>query len=178
MNDAANDEVLLQNIADTIDAWAKVNGGRAFPAGDLDLALQILWQVPGAPRVAVVCEGESIRGNIEELGRVDRRFSLLISRGKGLRETRGQSLTSGTGGGPGMLKLVRSLRDFVRSFVLPGTAERVFYYKGYDVWGKEYGAPIDCYRLQFECGVQLTYFAPGDPGVPLSQQPPTDADDQ
>jgi hypothetical protein len=176
---AANmtDEGLLQTLAAYFDSWAAENGGKAYPAFDLSHLFEILSSKPGVPRVAVMVQGEETRESFpgaEVLGRVDRRFWLLISRGRGLQHNRGASLTDGAGGGKPMLQLVRELRDQCRAFNTGGwdsAMEFQIYYKGYQAWGIELGFPADTYRIEFELGCQLPVIS-NEPEDTVTVTPP------
>jgi len=144
-------------------AWASANSGRAFPASDVVDVFEQLRAKPGAPSCAVLFWSEDPRDNFELLGRVDRTFKIIVSRGRGFKLQTGESLTDGASGGPPMFDLVEEAREVARNLRgdLPGE-EAVPIYKGCGPFEAS-GLLLDAYEIRISFPNQLPVDA-ADPG--------------
>jgi hypothetical protein len=73
----------LKFLKEQLTPWVREVKGRVEIAADAVHLLGILATAPGAPRVVVLFDGEDKRGDYEELGKIDRKFIVVISRGRG-----------------------------------------------------------------------------------------------
>jgi hypothetical protein len=110
----------MNAVLAVLEPWAAENKGHARAAGDVVSVLDMLRAKPGGVLCAVVWEAEDPRGEWgSELGKVDRKFKVVVSRGRGLRLDTGESLTEGSAGGRPMYDLVEEVRELVRGVRLP-----------------------------------------------------------
>jgi hypothetical protein len=100
-----------------LEPWAADNGGNIKVASDKVHLFQILGASPGAPRAAVYFAGEKSRSkHFKDIaGKVDRKFWVCISRGRGFSAELGKSLTEGVAGGKPMFVLLEQAREEVRA---------------------------------------------------------------
>jgi hypothetical protein len=98
-------------------AWQKGNGGSVKVANDEPHLFQLLGVNPGAPRGAILFDDELPRDEKDDdwSGRVDRKFIIAISRGRGFKLDQGKSLTEGVAGGDPMFVLVEEAREILRA---------------------------------------------------------------
>ena len=115
-----------------LNAWHETVGGSCKVANDEPNLFQILGEAPGAPRSAVLFDEENPRSTVvnDLLGRVDRKFIIAVSRGRGFKLESGDTLTKGVAGGAPMFELVEQAREVLRSLRLLGENEPVPYYLG------------------------------------------------
>lgn len=155
----------LLAVRAALTAWARSLGGTVEIAGDPFHLLGLLQNKPGGLRVAILFQGETKRGEYEEAGLVDRNFSLVLSRGRGLAIEPADSLVATTpnAGGTPLFDLVEQARDLIRglqfenTLVIPLaslTTEVTPNYLGSETFAVE-GRPIDAYQLNFQIGTQL-----------------------
>lgn len=111
----------LKQIAAQLQPWATQENGRVEIAADAIHLLGILATKPGAPRVVVMFDAEEKFGEYEELGKVTRRFMIVISRGRGFALNPGDNLTEGTAGGKPLYELVEECREVLRAIVFDRT---------------------------------------------------------
>ena len=149
---AIKDQILF--LVDTFNGWAQQQmGGTAIAVPDLEAAWSTIKSGPGRPQVLVLLDGEEPRVNFaggEVTGMVERGFSVIIQRGRGLSAERGASLTDGSGGGRPLYDLVDELVELVRSTMVGD--EKTCYYKGFNQFGQEFGMLSDAYRIRFAAG--------------------------
>jgi hypothetical protein len=144
----------------TLDQLAQPEG-HAFVCSDLTHLWQLLFQKDNALRILIMYNGETFRETspgLDILGRVDRHFIVVVSRGRGLNVERGVPLVSDTSaGGPALYTWVEKVRDYCRAMVFdPDWTERPVYPKNVEPFNTQ-GAPliIDAYQINFDVGVQL-----------------------
>jgi hypothetical protein len=115
-----------------VEPWAAANAGSVKVANDKPHLFQLLGASPGAPRAAIYFVEEKPRSKkFNDLaGRVDRKFWVCISRGRGFNAELGRSLTEGVAGGKPMFILVEEAREEVRGVRQPDIDEARPYYKG------------------------------------------------
>ncbi len=145
----------LTFIAAQLQPWAAEVKGRVEIAADAVHLLGILATTPGAPRVVVLFDGEEKRGEYEELGRIDRKFIVVVSRGRGFKLDPGAQLTEGQAGGKALYDLFEEARELVRDMVFDRTTtEGIPNYTGGSRFAMEENA-VDAYQINFSIGVQL-----------------------
>ena len=147
-------------IVSTIEPWAASElNGKVARVPNMDACWRALSNREGAARVFVMVDGEDPRVNFpggEVTAMVERGFSVVISKGRGLKEDRGAGLTEGVGGSDPFLALLDALVDMIRSMVLG--EEKTIYYRGFDHFGKEFGVISDAYRIRFAVGTLRPMF--------------------
>lgn len=135
--------------------WAQLNRGSAHVAGDVVEMIEILRSRPGAPKCAIRFVSEDVRGEHDELGRVDRLFRVVVARGRGFKIESGESLTDGVAGGKPMFDLAEEVREIVRGLVFDlETTEGRAEYKGMREFEVQ-GIVMDAYEVSFAVGCQL-----------------------
>ncbi len=145
----------LKFVAAQLKPWADEVKGRVEIAADAIHLLGILATSPGSPRCVILFDAEDKRGEYEELGRVDRKFMVVVSRGRGFALDPGQSLTEGVAGGRPLYDLVEQCREMVRGMVFNReTTEGVPIYTGTARFSLEENA-VDAYQINFSIGTQL-----------------------
>jgi hypothetical protein len=145
----------LKQIEDAQNVWAKEYKGKAEIATDIVHFLSLLSLAPGSVRSAILFNGELPRGDIEELGRVDRSFLIAISRGRSLTLDQAGGLVNKSGSGEPLFNLVEFSRDSLLAMKFdPDTCERMPYYKGIRRVEVE-GFLIDAYQIEIQIGTQI-----------------------
>jgi len=146
MNIAEQMEFLLKAVG----PWAKQNGGSVKVANDKPHLFELLGAAPGAPRAAVYFVEEIARGNFTDItGKVDRRYWICISRGRGFNAALGKSLTEGVAGGKPMFVLCEEAREMARGVRLPDQTDDDTrpVYRG--IFPIEFeGATVDAYYVE------------------------------
>ena len=144
--------LITKGLAD----WAKTNGGSVKIANDIPHLFTIRGANPGAPRAAVLFAGETPRNaELDLLGRVDRKFYVAVSRGRGFKLNQGESLTEGVAGGKPMFVLVEEAREVLRSLRLSDLDDEPEpYYRGIDLLTFE-GVTTDCLRIEIQIAAQI-----------------------
>lgn len=109
-----------KQLLKALEPWAAENGGSVKVANDRVHLFQILGASPGAPRAAVFFVEERPRSRHfrDIAGKVDRKFRICISRGRGFNAALGKSLTEGVAGGKPMLVLAEEARELIRGLRL------------------------------------------------------------
>ena len=122
----------MKLMLDALAEWHKVVGGSVKVANDEPHLFTILGAAPGAARTAILFDEETARSekNNDLLGRVDRKFIVAISRGRGFNLDQGKSLTEGVAQGKPMFELVEEAREVLRGLRMLGENEPVLYYLG------------------------------------------------
>ena len=140
----------LKAIEKALLGWVKQYSGSAKIANDVPHLFTILGVKPGAPRCAILFAGETPRStNFEDVaGRVDRKYWIAVSRGRGFLLEQGKSLVDGVAGGPAMFELVEEAREIVRALRGAGTEDEPSpYYRGIELMAFE-GVTTDTYRIE------------------------------
>ena len=137
--------------------WHKTVGGSCKIANDEPHLFAILGENPGAPRSAILFDEENPRsGELNDvLGRVDRKFIIAISRGRGFNLNLGDSLTKGVAGGQPMFELVEQAREVIRSMRFGGD-EEVPYYVGSKRLQFQ-GVTTDAYAIMISLAADIPY---------------------
>lgn len=168
MRTAVKDQ--LESMRYTLDTWAQQYNGKAFIASDLNHMWKVAWQSSSQLRIICVYMGEVIRGDFKiaaATGRVDREFNVMLTRGKGFNQERGDSLTKQVGNEPPLFDLVEEARDILRSLV-DISAEAPVDYKG--IRTMQMGELIlDAYIVEFSVATDLPSLAdqPSNPAPPI-----------
>ena len=149
----------INTLVTALNTWGKTTDSKAEPATDLLHFFSIITRglslKPGAVRLAVMFNGETVRGDIEELGRVDRSILIGISRGRGLTLLGADALTRDTGAGDPLFDLAEQVRDTILGHQFDSqTGEAWPYYKGLKRIEIE-GMLIDAYQIEISIGTQL-----------------------
>ena len=149
----------LTAVQSALETWAENEGGRAYIASDRVHLYDLIGLSQGKPTVVALFMGETIRGEFEvaaALGRVDRQFLAVISRGRGMKANPADSLVQDGGGGKPMFELVESVRDIIRTLELdPDTTERPIDYKGIAPVDFGENTRTDAYQIEFSIGTAL-----------------------
>lgn len=142
-------------IAAALKDWAQETKGRVEIASDAMHLLGLLSTSPGAPRCVVMFDSEEKRGEFEESGGVDRKFLVIVSRGRGFT-LEGDSLVKGAAGGKPMYDLCEEVREIIRAlrFTDAGATEVLPNYLATRRFTLEESA-TDAYQIEFSTGVQL-----------------------
>jgi hypothetical protein len=132
-----------------LEPWAAANAGSIKVANDKPHLFQLLGTSPGAPRAAVYFVEEKPRSKKfnDIAGRVDRKFWVCVSRGRGFNAELGRSLTEGVAGGKPMFILVEEAREEVRGIRQEDIDEARPYYRGTQPIELE-GATVDAYYIE------------------------------
>jgi len=139
----------IRLLLKALEPWVAANAGSVKVANDKPHLFQLLGTNPGAPRAAVYFVEEKPRSRrFDDIaGRVDRKFWVCISRGRGFNAELGKSLTEGVAGGKPMFILVEEAREEVRGSRQEDIDETRPYYKGTYPIELE-GATVDAYYVE------------------------------
>lgn len=152
-------------LVTALNGWGKSTSSTAEPASDVVHFFGIITRglslKPGAIRLAVMFNGEIPRGDIEELGRVDRSYLIGISRGRGLSLQQSDSLIRDTGAGDPMFDSLEQIRETVLAAVFNaesgfGAPENIPYYRGLKRIEIE-GMLLDAYQLEIQVAAQIPF---------------------
>lgn len=109
-----------KNLQAVLNTWAVQYGGVAETASDL----KNFWEQAGnnndLPRILIVYNGESARGEFRTrsaLDRVDRSWQVGVFRGRGFSAQRGRSLTNTVVNAMPFYDVVEQIRDLIRSIL-------------------------------------------------------------
>lgn len=143
-------------LADALRPWAEEQRGRCYACGDQVEVMELLRTKPGGHLVAVLCDGEDPRGEWTELGKVDRVYKVIISRGKGFKIETGENLTGSPAGGKPLLDLVEEAREIVRALRVEATngEDAVPVYKGMGPWEVS-GFIMDAWEVRFSLAADI-----------------------
>jgi hypothetical protein len=139
----------MKLLEEALLPWAAANAGMVKVANDKPHLFQLLGTSPGAPRAAVYFVEERPRSRrFDDIaGRVDRKFWVCVSRGRGFNAELGKSLTEGVAGGKPMFILLEEAREEVRGTRQEDIDETRPYYKGTYPIDLE-GAAVDAYYIE------------------------------
>lgn len=146
-----------------LNDYAQKQGGKnsCFICSDLAHAWKILYDSSQAFKILLFYAGESQRVNFPGgaiTGRVDRKFNVIVSRGRSLSSTdRGLPLYDDNQNARPLFDIVDELRDLCRGFMFdPAWTERPVDYIGIRPFNVEgTGAIVDAYLIEFSVGTQL-----------------------
>jgi hypothetical protein len=122
----------IEKVAAALADWHKSVGGAVKIANDEPHLFQILGDMPGAVRSAILFDEEMPRSLdlADVLGRVDRKLIVAVSRGRGFNLNQGDSLTKGVADGKPMFVLIEEAREVLRALRFPEQDEPVPTYLG------------------------------------------------
>lgn len=145
-------------LQQNLDQWIQQEGGKCIVAFDAVHMWSLLLSRPGTIRIVVAYDGESPRetfpgGSIT--GRVDRRFLIGVSRGRGLNPNRGDNLIGLSGGGRPLFEFTEEVAALCRGIIMdPMTTERPVEYKGITRLDIP-GMIVDAFQIEISIGTQL-----------------------
>jgi hypothetical protein len=150
----------LEFIATALTDWAQETKGRVEIAEDPVHLLGLLATSPGSFRAVVMFDSEEKRGEFEESGGVDRKFIVVVSKGRGFTLQPGDALVRGSAGSKPLFNLVEEGREVVRGlrFTDEGALEAIPDYKATRRVQLE-ESTVDAYQIEFTTGVQLPIHA-------------------
>lgn len=142
-------------LREELAEWTRTKRGHVEIASDAVHFVAELRSAPGAPRVAILFDGEKPVGDHDELGMVDRVFLVGISRGRGLNFDPSDSLTKGSTGGEPLFDLVEQLREVMRAVLFePETTEGRLTYGGIERLEVP-GLLLDAYTVRASLQTQI-----------------------
>jgi len=146
-------------IQSNLSNWAKDMKGTAIIAHDLNHMWIVSANNSESPKAVIAFAGEEIRGDLAlgaTLGRVDRNFEVMISRGKGFTADRGQTLVKDdVSTGRPFYDLLEEARDIVRNLPLGQDDDGCIDYHGIRPALVDQDYPLDMYIISFSVGTQL-----------------------
>jgi hypothetical protein len=159
----------MQEIIGALKPAAQAHGGDAFVCSDLVHLWKQLFDKSNSEKVLLMYNGEQIRGEFGIaacLGRVDRQFIVVVSRGRGLTVERGTPLIDQNQNADPMFTVVEGYRDIIRGLVTdPIWTEYPVDYIGIIPFPTgNPGLVVDAYQIQFSIGSQLQLIQ-GQPGA-------------
>jgi hypothetical protein len=153
---------MLNQIVAACDGYAKTGNpsGGAFVVTDLVHLWQSVLQQTDALRIMVMYNGETARVNYPGgsiTRRVDARFLVVVTRGRGYALNRGDTFTKTPGGQPPLASLMEDVRNICLAQLFdPQTTERPPDYEGiipFDTSAA--GTVVDAMQIEFTVGNQL-----------------------
>lgn len=152
----------LNQIRDTLDEWGEENGfsGHVFVVSDIVHMWKQLFDSSQYPKLLIMYNGEQVRGEFgiaAPLARVDRRFMVVVSRGRSMNINPGDALTETNQNSPPLFEQVEEVRDICRAMIFdPDWNENPVDYLGVTPFPTENsGRLIDAYQIEFSIGSQL-----------------------
>jgi hypothetical protein len=150
----------LAKLLDALGPWAASKAGRAVVIGDTQNF--ITWLRGRSLNVGILFSGEDKRGELEEAGVYDRKFTIIITRSEGLVYAPGDALVGTTGAGEALFNLVEQARDIVRDLQFTAaTTEVRMNYEGSRLYllklahqAGEAQIVYDAYEMTFMLGTQ------------------------
>lgn len=160
----------LSIIQNNLSNWAKDLNGKAIIAHNLNMMWLVSANNSTEPKAVIAYAGEEIRGDLAvgaSLGRVDRNFEVMISRGKGFTADRGQTLVNeDIGQGRPFYDLLEEAREIIRQLPLGSEDDGPVDYKGIRPALVDSDWPLDMYIISFSVGTQLAVIRDAD-GSPV-----------
>lgn len=147
----------LRDVRAGLAEWAQTCGASVEIAADAVHLWHLLKGKPGAVRALLLFESEQKRGEYEETGRVDRKFLLILSRGRGFTLDPADNLVEGSAGGLPMYDVIESARDAVRALNADPqdeTGERLVNYQQ-TVRVDAGELRVDAYQIEFSLAAQM-----------------------
>jgi hypothetical protein len=148
----------LEQLSQVFGEWAggeTVRGAVEIASDPAELEFK-LAQRPGGTQVYIVFQGEDKRGEFEEMGAVDRKFLVVVSRGGKAMAARGSDATmKGTGGGRALFDLVEEARQVGRGVQFAQSTEVTMDSRSCAPYIFADGSPANAYVMEFWIGVQL-----------------------
>lgn len=141
----------------------QIDGAQAFLVGDRIEAYEVLKNSPGTPKIAVGFSKGDARVNFpggDITGRENQYYYCIISRGRGLNQSRFVNLNNGSGGGRPLFELAEILRDGLRTFRFDSVSDEQPDYIGIEEITMQGGWNIDGFEVRIWVGTQLPQLAP------------------
>ena len=115
----------LRFLQSSLKQWADDHGGTVEIAADIVHLFALLSIKPGGFRVGLKAKGEDKRGELEEVGFVDRKYWVCLSFGQSMQLNKGQAMVKGPGGGEAWGDIIDSCRDWLRGLSFEPTTTEV-----------------------------------------------------
>lgn len=148
----------LNSLQTDLNDFAIQHGGGAFIASDLSHMWEQAYAASDKLRIIICYMGEDLRGPFGTAAatqRVDRHFTVLITRGRGFNAIRGAPLTTQTGNVEPLFALVEEARDGIRTMRnLTDDADLPVDYRGVKTFSMGEVA-MDCYQIEFSVAADL-----------------------
>lgn len=151
----------FQTILQVVQPYVQqLDAGIAIVCADLVHLWANLWKQSQKTRILIMFNGEDIRGpfaTASVLSRVDRKFLVVVSRGRSYNVTdRGAPLYEGIGNELPLFTVVEQVRDILRGIQWDTTwCENPDDYKGIIPFGTPPGIVIDALQIEFSIGTNL-----------------------
>lgn len=151
----------LEILRHTLREYAiQLDAGNAFVCSDLVHLWSKFWDRSQGTKILILYTGEDIRGAFGDasiLGRVDRAFSVVVSRGRGLQVgDRGKPLYQTYQNEQPLFVTVEQVRDLCRTIKFdPQWCEMPVDYRGIKPFASPPDIIVDAYEIQFSCGTNL-----------------------
>jgi hypothetical protein len=151
----------LLAIHDACQLYAQqLDSGNAFVCSDLVHLWSKFWDKSQGTKILIMYNGEDIRGpfgTASVLGRVDRKFLVVVSRGRGMVVgDRGFPLYQTYQNEQPLFTTVEQVRDVLRTITFdPGWCENPNDYKGIMPFVGPREIIVDAYSIEFSIGTQL-----------------------
>lgn len=152
-----------KTISDSLQGWFDQLGtgnGKSAVVYDMAHMWNMLFNGPKTLKALTLYMGEESRETFVDadiMGRIDRSFITVITRGRSFNLDRGSSLTDDTVAGEPLFDLVEQARDVIRTVILEQyETERPINYKRTIPFPTENtGLIIDAYQIEYVVGVQI-----------------------
>ena len=161
-------------IMGAMTRFAQDQQGIVNVASDLEHAWRLAANDTTNPKFIIVFTGEEIRGDFAVAAynhRVDRHFSMIVSRGRGMDQDRAKSLWKDTGNARPLFEIVEAARDVIRGLWSQEFVENPVDYRGINQWDTR-PYITDAYNVNFSIPCDLPFFAgtPNDGPSPLTTE--------
>ncbi len=149
----------LKVVRDALREWAAGRHGGVEIAADPEHLFALLQIKPGGFRAVVIFQGETKRGEYEELGFVDRTFWVVLSFGRSMMLDKGNALVTSRAGNLPLFDLVEECRELIRGISFEeandsATTEITPNFKAIETFDTG-DLQLDAYRIIFTIGCQL-----------------------
>jgi hypothetical protein len=154
----------MEIIMGQMETFAQNEQGVVNVASDLEHAWRLASNDTQTPKFIVVFTGEDIRGDFPVAAinhRVDRHFSLIVSRGRGMDEQRAKSLWKDAQNAKPLFEIVEGARDVIRGLYSQKFVENPIDFRGINQWDTR-PYITDAYNINFSIPCDLPAFG----GVP------------
>lgn len=160
----------LEFIKSQLANWAQQDGGTAFIASDPSHMWKMAYAAADKPRVIICYMGEDVRGGFQTgafTHRVDRKYNVVVTRGRGFNAERGDSLTQERGNARPLFNLFEEARDIIRSIVGLSQELPIDYLGAHNFSAGE--IIMDAYVIDFSIAVDLPNLGdqPDNPAPPI-----------
>lgn len=151
----------LKTIKGIFDIYCTTNKGAAFICSDLVHLWKLLFDNSQGLKILIMFNGETIRGEFgiaAQMGRVDRQFVVVVSRGRCLTPNDpGKALVNDDFNAPPLFELVEEIRDVCRAIIFDANwTERPVDFSNVIPFPTEHtGRIVDAYQISFSVGTQL-----------------------